>query len=297
MAIFTSKGEVNLQIFKCVQRHAAECRLDAGTAAPRRSMEALDVDHLLEQLLEVRHTRPPKLVQLTEAEISTLCFLSREVFMEQPILLELGVPLKICGDVHGQYSDLLKLFECGGFPPEANYLFLGDYVDRGKQSLETICCLLAYKASAELGECFRCFDYQVFSSVFRESGSVRSHMVKALAVKELKHWTLRNARNLEVTFLSKQGINTAPQEVVLGGVKEALKHFDKPADDRGDAGDAVRAQFRTAQRCEKELLEAEARAAKKVRLEVWEHQFGCSKWGSPPKNQLSNRCRFYLVGC
>ncbi|CAK9051125.1 Serine/threonine-protein phosphatase, partial [Durusdinium trenchii] len=103
----------------------------------------------------------------------------------------------------------------------------------------------------------------VFSSVFRESGSVRSHMVKALAVKELKHWTLRNARNLEVTFLSKQGINTAPQEVVLGGVKEALKHFDKPADDRGDAGDAVRAQFRTAQRCEKELLEAEARAAKK----------------------------------
>jgi len=70
---------------------------------------------------------------------------SRDVFMDQPTLLELECPLKVCGDVHGQYSDLLRLFECGGFPPEANYLFLGDYVDRGKQSLETICLLLSYK--------------------------------------------------------------------------------------------------------------------------------------------------------
>ena len=84
-------------------------------------------------------------MQLTEAEIKWLCHTSKEIFLAQPILLELTTPIKICGDVHGQYYDLLRLFEYGGYPPESNYLFLGDYVDRGKQSLETVCLLLAYK--------------------------------------------------------------------------------------------------------------------------------------------------------
>jgi len=74
-----------------------------------------------------------------------LCVRSRAIFLSQPALLELEAPIKICGDVHGQYYDLLRLLEYGGFPPESNYLFLGDYVDRGRQSLETICLLLAYK--------------------------------------------------------------------------------------------------------------------------------------------------------
>jgi len=109
-------------------------------------MDSLDLDRIVAQLLDACPARrPAKVVQLTEGEICALCMRSRDVFMDQPTLLELECPLKVCGDVHGQYSDLLRLFECGGFPPEANYLFLGDYVDRGKQSLETICLLLSYK--------------------------------------------------------------------------------------------------------------------------------------------------------
>mmetsp|Transcript_40548 Transcript_40548/g.97860 ORF Transcript_40548/g.97860 Transcript_40548/m.97860 type:complete len:315 (+) Transcript_40548:173-1117(+) len=93
----------------------------------------------------VRGQRPGKLVNLTEPELKMLCLRARDLLMNQPMMLELTAPIKIVGDVHGQYYDLLRLFEYGGFPPNENYLFLGDYVDRGKQSIECSALVLAYK--------------------------------------------------------------------------------------------------------------------------------------------------------
>lgn len=69
----------------------------------------------------------------------------QEIVASQPVFLELEAPLVIIGDIHGQFFDLIRLFDFGGFPPKTNYLFLGDYVDRGKQSCEVLALLMAYK--------------------------------------------------------------------------------------------------------------------------------------------------------
>jgi len=105
----------------------------------------INIDEIINRLLEKRNATPGSKVELKLPEVKYLIEKSREIFISQPVLLDLEAPLKIVGDIHGQYYDLLRLFEYGGFPPEANYLFLGDYVDRGPNGLETICLLLAYK--------------------------------------------------------------------------------------------------------------------------------------------------------
>ncbi|CAF2126366.1 unnamed protein product [Brassica napus] len=118
------------------------CLRRTMTTTMEAVMEISTVDDIIRRLLE---GKGGKQVQLSEIEIRQLCVNARQIFLSQPNLLDLHAPIRICGDIHGQYQDLLRLFEYGGYPPSAHYLFLGDYVDRGKQSLETICLLLAYK--------------------------------------------------------------------------------------------------------------------------------------------------------
>ncbi|KAF7312966.1 Serine/threonine-protein phosphatase [Mycena kentingensis (nom. inval.)] len=86
------------------------------TLPPMSTPKQADVDVIIDKLLTVRGYRPGKLVNLDVAEIMYLCQAAREIMMAQPILLELEAPIKVCGDTHGQYYDLLRLFEYGGFP-------------------------------------------------------------------------------------------------------------------------------------------------------------------------------------
>jgi serine/threonine-protein phosphatase PP1 catalytic subunit len=97
------------------------------------------------RLFSLASTTAKKSPCINSSEIEMICTASRELFLSQPTLLDLKAPVKVVGDIHGQFADLIRLFQLCGFPPATNYLFLGDYVDRGKNNLETILLLLCYK--------------------------------------------------------------------------------------------------------------------------------------------------------
>ncbi|KNA23387.1 hypothetical protein SOVF_024870 isoform B [Spinacia oleracea] len=104
-------------------------------------------------LLKPRGWKPPVRRQffLDCNDIADLCDSAERIFASEPSVLQLRAPIKIFGDLHGQFGDLMRLFDEYGSPSTAgdiayiDYLFLGDYVDRGQHSLETITLLLSLK--------------------------------------------------------------------------------------------------------------------------------------------------------
>ncbi|XP_020580587.1 serine/threonine-protein phosphatase BSL1 homolog [Phalaenopsis equestris] len=108
---------------------------------------------IISLLLRPRNWRAPsdRSFLLDSYEVGELCYAAEQIFMQEPTVLQLRAPVKVFGDLHGQFGDLMRLFDEYGFPSTAgdityiDYLFLGDYVDRGQHSLETICLLLALK--------------------------------------------------------------------------------------------------------------------------------------------------------
>ncbi|KAI9227861.1 MAG: Metallo-dependent phosphatase-like protein [Piptocephalis tieghemiana] len=83
---------------------------------------------------------------LPEADMKRLCEKVKELLMEESNVQPVQSPVTICGDIHGQFYDLMELFRVGGEVPDTNYIFMGDFVDRGYYSLETFTLLMVLKA-------------------------------------------------------------------------------------------------------------------------------------------------------
>ncbi|KAJ9644929.1 serine/threonine-protein phosphatase 4 catalytic subunit B [Exophiala oligosperma] len=96
-----------------------------------------DLDKAIAQL---RACRP-----IPEPQVRELCYKARELLIEEGNVVTVDAPVTICGDIHGQFHDLMELFRVGGDVPDTNYLFMGDFVDRGFYSLESFLLLLCLK--------------------------------------------------------------------------------------------------------------------------------------------------------
>ncbi|XP_073109868.1 serine/threonine-protein phosphatase PP2A catalytic subunit isoform X3 [Elaeis guineensis] len=94
-----------------------------------------------EQISQLMQCKP-----LSEQEVRVLCDKAKEILIEESNVQPVKSPVTICGDIHGQFHDLAELFRIGGKCPDTNYLFMGDYVDRGYYSVETVTGLQEIKS-------------------------------------------------------------------------------------------------------------------------------------------------------
>jgi len=118
-------------------------RLAAGECSATTMLdETLEDRHILQLLPEDPLTEP---VQLSEAEVKSLCSKCKEILASESNVRAVPAPCTVVGDIHGQYHDLAELFRISGRCPDTNYVFLGDYVDRGFHSVECATLVIAMK--------------------------------------------------------------------------------------------------------------------------------------------------------
>ena len=117
---------------------------------------------------------------LSEHDLKLLCDKVRELLCEESNVQPVSAPVIVCGDIHGQFFDLMNLFEKGGDLPDQKYLFLGDYVDRGYNSVETLeyllCLKLKYQGKITLLRGNHesrqiCFSYGFYEEITRKYGN------------------------------------------------------------------------------------------------------------------------------
>jgi len=103
-------------------------------------MSRSDIDAYIDTLRKPGHPG-----HIAEHDVKKLCDKAKEILHEEDNVRMVPAPATIVGDIHGQFYDLLELFDVGGDVPEVNYVFMGDFVDRGYYSVETFLLLLALK--------------------------------------------------------------------------------------------------------------------------------------------------------
>ncbi|EAQ87539.1 hypothetical protein CHGG_04158 [Chaetomium globosum CBS 148.51] len=120
-----------------------ECRAPPRSASQATSTDtscaaaSVDLDECISRLY--------KKELLAESVIEAICAKTKELLMRESNVVHVRAPVTVVGDIHGQFYDLIEIFKIGGWCPDTNYLFLGDYVDRGMFSVETISLLVCLK--------------------------------------------------------------------------------------------------------------------------------------------------------